>query len=138
LEYKAGLDGALVRPDVPVFLPEAEDHPGLCHRPFPDEADSHRGVESLWDADRGVVRPACSDMVGAIPEVRPGHWGRLAVAVEKLAGRELRPADAVLGHPDPAWAACLARLASVGLGERLEEPRAVAEPCRPAEVLFAA
>ena len=115
------------RPDVPVFPLAAEVHLGL-RLPSPDVADSRRDAASSLDADRGAVLRACLDMVGAIPEDRQGHLGRLAVGAEKLAGRELRLADAVPDHPDPAWAECLGLPASVGLAARLALPRAAAAP----------
>jgi hypothetical protein len=69
-------------------------------------------------------------MVGAIPEDRRDRLGRLAWAVEKLADREPRPADAVLAHPAPAWAVCLALPASVALVGRLAEPLVAVVPCK--------
>ena len=128
----------MVRPDVPVFPPEAEGHPGLRRLPFPAVADSRRAAESLSDAGRGVVHLACSDMADATLEGRLGRWGHLAVAAEKLAGHEPRPADAALDHPDSAWAVYPARPALAGLAERWGEPRVVAGPCRRDEVLSAA
>jgi len=100
----------LGRPDVPVFPPAAEVHPGL-RLPCPDVEDSHQDAASLWDADRDAVHRACFDMVGAIPEDRQGRLGCRAWAAEKLAGRAPRPADAVPDHPDFAWAVCLELLA---------------------------
>jgi hypothetical protein len=97
----AGLDGALARPDVPVFLPAAAVHLGLRLLPCPGVADSHRDVVNLSDEDRGAVRQVCFDIAGAIPEGLRGHLGlpgRMAGAAERLAGREPRPADAVLGR----------------------------------------
>jgi hypothetical protein len=70
--------------------------------PFPGVADSHWDVESLWDADHGAVLRACLDMVDAIPEGHQGHQDLMALAVEKLAVRELRLADAVRDHLVPA------------------------------------
>jgi hypothetical protein len=135
--YKAGLDGVLDRPDVPVFLRAAEVHLGL-RLPSLDVADSHPDAESWSDADRGAVRRACFDMVGAIPEDRQGHLGHLAWAAEKLAGREPRLADAVPDHPDPAWFECLGLPASVGLVVHWAQPRAAAELCTQDEALSAA
>lgn len=88
----------LARPDVPVFPLAAVDHPAL-RLPFRGVADSHPDAVSLWDADHGVARRACPDMVDAIPEVRRGLMDE---AAGKLAVREPRLADAVLAHPDPA------------------------------------
>ena len=121
----------MAHPDVPVFPPVAEGHPGL-RLPSPAVADSHPGAVSLSDADRGAVRRACLDMVGAIPE---DHClpDPLAVAVEKLAVHGPRPADAVPGHPDPAWAECLELPASDGLAERWAQLRVVVAPCIRAE-----
>jgi hypothetical protein len=104
LGYKAGLDGALAHPDVPVFPPAEVARLGLC-LPFRVVEDSHPGAVSLWGADRDAVRRVCLDMVGAIPEHRLGHLGRRPVwAAGKLAGRELRLADVVPDHPGSAWA----------------------------------
>jgi hypothetical protein len=96
--------------------------------PFPGVADSHRDVESLWDADHGAVLRACLDMVDAIPEGRQGHQDLMALAVEKLAVRELRLADAVRDHLVPASAESLGRLALVGFVERWAQQRAAAAP----------
>ena len=89
------------RPDVPAFLP-AEVHPGL-RLPSPAVADSHPDAANSSDVDRGAVRRAGLDMVGAIPEDRLGHLDRRPVwAAGKLAGRELRLADAVPARLDSA------------------------------------
>jgi len=88
----AGLDGALARPDVPVFLPVAEVRLDL-HRPFPDAADSRRDVACWLGVGRGAAPRACSDTAGASPaRLR----GRMAADAERLAVRALRPEDAVL------------------------------------------
>jgi hypothetical protein len=92
----------LARPDERVFLPAAVDHLGL-RLPFRGAADSHPDAVSLSDADLDVVRRACLDMVDAILEGRRGRLDHLVWAVEKLAGREPRLADAVLDHPGSAW-----------------------------------
>jgi hypothetical protein len=91
----------LARPDAPVFPQAAVGRQGLL-RPFPDVADSRPDAVSLWDADRDAVRRACLDKEDAIPEVRRGRLDHLVWAVEKLAGREPRLADAVPAHLDPA------------------------------------
>lgn len=109
----AGLDGVLARPDVPVFLLVAAVHLGLRHlRPFLGAVDIRQGAENLLDADLGAVRRAGLDTVAVIPEalLLPDLMGE---AAEKLAGRALLPADAVLDRlalasvlfPErPAWA----------------------------------
>jgi hypothetical protein len=72
----------LVRPDVPVFPQAAVGHLGLLH-PFRGVADIRQDAVSLLDAARDAVRPACLDMVGAIPEVRRALPVPLGEAVEK-------------------------------------------------------
>ena len=89
------------RPDVPVFPPVAAVHLDL-RLPFLDVADSHPDAESLLDVGLDAVHRACLGMVDAIPEVRRGRLDRLVWAVEKLAGREPRLADAGPDHPDSA------------------------------------
>jgi hypothetical protein len=91
----------LARPDELVFPQAAVGHLGLL-LPSRGVADSHPDVVSLWDADLDVVRRASLDMVDAIPEVRRGLLAQKDVAVEKWAGRELRPADVVPDHPGSA------------------------------------
>ena len=127
----------MARPDVPVFPQAAVGHLGL-RLPFRGVADSHPDAESLLDADHDAVRPACLDMVDAIPEVRRGRSDRLVWAAEKLAAREPRLADAVPAHLDSAWAVFLGLPALVGLVERWARRRAAAEPCTPDEALSAA
>jgi len=95
----AGLDGALARPDVPVFPPVAEVRLGL-HRPFPDVADSRPDVVCWSGAGRGAVRQVCLDTVGASPE---RLRDRMAAGAEKLAVRGPRPADAVPDRPASVW-----------------------------------
>ena len=102
----------MVRRDVPVFPQAAVGHLGL-RLPFRGAADIRQDAESLLDGDHDVVHPACLDMVDAIPE---GRWDLpvpLDEAVEKLAVREPRPADAALAHLGPAWAVSLGLPASV-------------------------
>jgi len=72
------------------------------------------------------------DMGGAIPEDRrlPDP---LAGAVEKLAVHGPRPADAVLGHPDPAWAECLELLHRTALRSAGRSCARVAALCIRAE-----
>jgi len=127
----------LGRPDVPVFPQAAVGHLGLL-RPFRGAADIRLDAESLLDADHGAVRPVCLDMADAIPEDRRGLPVQMDEAVEKLAVREPRLADAVLAHPDPALAVFPGRPALVGLVGRWARPRAVAEPCTPDEAQSAA
>ena len=91
----------MAHPDVPVFPLAAVGHLDL-RLPFRGVADSHPDAASLWDAGLDVARRACLDMEDAIPEVRRGRLDRLVWAAGKLAGRELRPADAVPGHLDSA------------------------------------
>jgi hypothetical protein len=136
-EYKAALDGALARPDVPVFPLEVAVHLDL-RLPFPDVADSHPDEESLLDAGLDAVHRACLDMVGAIPEVRCGLLAQMDVAVEKLAGHEPRLADAVPDHPDSALVVLPGLRAWVGLEERWAQLRGVAELYTPDVALSAA
>ena len=124
----------MAHPDVPVFLQAAVGHLGL-RLPFQGVADSHPDAESWLDADLCVVHQACPDMGGAIPEVRRGLMDE---AAGKLAVREPRPADAVLAHPDPAWAAFLGLPASVALEGRWVRLRAAAALCTPDEALSGA
>ncbi len=127
----------MARLDVPVFPQAAVGHLGL-RLPFRGAEDIHLDAESLLGADHGAVRQACPDTVDAILEDRRGRSVRLDEAVEKLAVREPRLADAVPAHPDPAWAVCLGLPASVDLAGRLAQLRAAAAPCTPDEALFAA
>ena len=127
----------MVRPDVPVFRRAVVGRLGLLH-PFPGVVDSHPDAASLSDADLDVVRRACLDTVDAIPEDLRGLQARQVWAAGKLAVREPRPADAVLAHPDPAWAAFLGLPASVALEGRWVRLRAAAAPCTPDEGLSAA
>ena len=127
----------MARPDVPVFPQAAVGHLGL-RLPFRGVADSHLDAVSLLDADRDAVRPACPDMVDAIPEGRQGRLDRLVWAAEKLAVREPRLADAVPAHLDSAWAVFPGRPALVALVERWARRRAAAGPCTPDEALSAA
>lgn len=125
----------MARPDAPVFPLAAVDHPAL-RLPFLDVADSHLDAVSLLDAGLCVVRQACLDMEGAIPEVRRGLMDE---AFGKLAGRELRLADVVPAHPDPAWAVSLGLPASAAdFVERWERLRAEAALYTPDEALSAA
>ncbi len=124
----------MARPDVPVFPQAVVVHLGLLH-PFRGVVDNHRAAESLLGADHGAVRPAGPDMAGAIPEVLRG---RTALAAGKSAVREPRLADAVLEHPDPAWALFLERLAWSVLDQRLAQQHAAAARCKPDAGLFAA
>jgi hypothetical protein len=107
----------LARPDVPVFPQAAVGHLGL-RLPFRGVADSRPDAESLSDADLDAVHRACLDTVDAILEDHLGRSDRLDEAAEKLAARELRLADAVPAHLDPAWAVCLGLPAWVALAER--------------------
>jgi hypothetical protein len=128
----------LARPDVPVFPQAVVGHLGL-RLPFRDVADTHLDAENLLGAAHDAVRPVCLDMVGAIPEGHRGLPVRLVWAVEKLAGREPRRADAVLpAHLDSAWDVFPGRLALVGLVERWVRRRGAAEPCTPDEAQSAA
>jgi hypothetical protein len=77
-------------------------------------------------------------MADAIPEDRLGRSDRLVWGAGKLAARELRLADAVPDHPDPAWIVCLGLPALVGLVERWAQRRAAAARCIPDEALSAA
>lgn len=127
----------MARPDVPVFPQAAVGHPGLRH-PFRGVADSHPDGESLLDADHGAVLRAGLDTVDAIPEDRLGRPIRLVLGAEKLAVPEPRLADAVLAHPDPAWAVCLGLPALVGLVGRWARRRAEAALYTPDEAPSAA
>ena len=77
-------------------------------------------------------------MVDAILEVRRGRLDRLVWAVEKLAGRELRLADAVPERLVLAWIAFQELPALIALVERWAGLRAEAERYTPAEALSAA
>jgi hypothetical protein len=127
----------LAHPDVPVFPQAAVGHLGL-RLPCRGAADSHPDAESWLDADRDAVRRACLDTVDAIPEDLRGLQARQVWAAGKLAVREPRPADAVLAHPDPAWAAFLGLPASVALEGRWVRLRAAAALCTPDEALSGA
>ena len=127
----------MARPDVPVFPQAAVGHLGL-RLPFRGVADIRQDAESLLDAARDAVRPVCLDMVDAIPEVRRGLPVRLDEAVEKLAAREQRPADAVPARPDSAWAVFPGHPAWVALVEHWAPRRVAAGPCIPDEALSAA
>jgi hypothetical protein len=122
---------------VPVFPLAAVVHLDL-RLPFLDVADSHPDAESLLDVDRDAVHRACLDMVDAIPEVRRGLPVRRDEAVEKLAGREPRLADAVPDHPGSAWTVFPGLHAWVGLEEHWVRLRAEEAQCRPDEVPSAA
>ncbi len=106
----AALDGALGRPDVPVFPLVAAVHLDLRLLPFPDVADIHPAAASLLDADRGAVHRVCFDMADAAPEV-PRRQDLKVLAAEKLAVRAPLPlAGAVPDHlalvlnlERPAW-----------------------------------
>ena len=135
--YKAGLDGALARPDVPVFLLAAVAHLGL-RLPSLGVADSHPDAVSLLGADHDAVRRACLDTVDAIPEDRWDLPVHLDEAAGKLAAREPRLVDAVPDRPENAWAAFPEIRASVGLVERWAQLRAAAELYTPDEALSAA
>ncbi len=124
----------MARPDVPVFPQAAVVHLGLLH-PFRDVADNHRAAESLLGADHGAVRPVGPDMADAIPE---GRRGRMALAAGKSAVREPRLADAVLEHPDPAWALFPERLAWSVLDKCLARQHAAEARCKPDAGLSAA
>jgi hypothetical protein len=133
----AGRDGALARPDVPVFPQEAEVHLGLRHLPCLGVADSRRDAENLLDAGRDAVRPVCLDKADVRPEAR--HLDLMAWVFGKLAVREPRPADAALGRLDLASAWFPERLASADdFAERLVQPRAAAERYTQAAGPFAA
>jgi hypothetical protein len=77
-------------------------------------------------------------MADAIPEVRQGRLAQMDEAVEKLAGRELRPADAVPDHPDPAWVVFPERHAWNVLAKRWAQRHAAEAPCKPDAGRFAA
>ena len=127
----------MARLDVPVFPQAAVGHLGL-RLPFRGAADIRLDAESLLDADHGAVRPVCLDMADAIPEDRRGLPVQMDEAVEKLAVREPRLADAVLAHPDPALAVFPGRPALVGLVGRWVQRRAAAALYIPDEALSAA
>jgi hypothetical protein len=133
----AGLDGALARPDVPVFPQAGVAHLGLL-RPFRGVADSHQAAESLLDADHGAVHPVVPDMVDAIPEDRRGLPVQMDEAAGKSAAHEPRLADAVPDHPDPAWVLFPERLAWSVLEKSLAQQRAAAARCKPDAGRFAA
>jgi hypothetical protein len=107
----------LARPDVPVFPQAAVGHLGL-RLPFRGVADSHPDAANLLGAGRDAAHRACLDTVDAIQEDHLGRSDRLDEAAEKLAARELRLADAVPAHLDPAWAVCPELPAWVALAER--------------------
>ena len=113
-------------PDVRVFPLAAVGHLGL-RLPFPGVADSHPDAENSLDADLDAVRRVCLDTVDAIPEALLGRSDRLVWAVEKLAVRELRLADAVRAHPDSALAVFPGLPAWVALVERWARLRAAVE-----------
>ena len=122
---------------MPVFPQAAVGHLGL-RLPFRGAADIRQDAESLLDGDHDVVHPACLDMVDAIPE---GRWDLpvpLDEAVEKLAVRELRLADAVPAHLDSASDVFPGHPALVGLVGRWARRRAAAGPCTPVEAQSAA
>lgn len=127
----------MARLGVPVFPQAAVGHLGL-RLPFRGAADIHLDAESWLDADHGAVRRVCLDMVDAIPEVRRGRPARMDEAVEKLAVRELRLADAVPAHLDSASGVFPGHPASVGLVGRWARRRAAAGPCTPDEAQSAA
>jgi hypothetical protein len=111
LEYKAGLDGALGRPDVPVFPRVAAVRRDLRLRPFLDAADIRLVAESLLGADRVVAdHPVYFDRADAGLE-GIHRQGLMAVGAGKLAGREQLPAadvvldrlEKVLSPEHPAW-----------------------------------
>jgi hypothetical protein len=134
----AGLDGALVPPDVPVFPQVVAGRLGLL-RPSRGAADIRQDAVSLLDADLDVVRRVCPDTVDAILEDHRGRPVHLDEAAEKLAGREPRPADAVLAHLAPAWTACLGLPASAAdFVERWARPLAAAALYIQDEAPFAA
>ena len=107
----------LARPDVPVFPQAAVGHLGLP-LPFRGVADSRPDAVNLLGAGRDAAHRACLDTVDAILEDHLGRSDRLDEAAEKLAARELRLADAVPAHLDPAWAVCPELPAWVALAER--------------------
>ena len=119
----------MARPDVPAFPQAAVVHLGLLH-PFRGVADNHRAAESLLGADHGAVLPVYPDMVDAIPEDRRGLPVQMDEAAGKLAVLEPRLADAVLEHPDPAWALFPERLAWSVLEMCLARQHAAAAPCK--------
>lgn len=99
--------------------------------PSPGVADSHRDAENLSDADHGAARRVCFGRVAAVPEDRWGLLARMAVAAERLAGREPRPADAVPDRHGSAWAVFLGLPALAALVGRSAQPRAEAGLCKP-------
>jgi hypothetical protein len=127
----------LARQDALVFPLAAVDHLGLRH-PSRGAADIRQDAVSLLDADLDVVLPVCPDMADAILEDHRGRPVHLDEVAEKLAVREPRPADAVLAHPDPAWAVFLGLPALVGLVGRWVQRRAAAALYIPDEAPFAA
>jgi hypothetical protein len=85
------------RPDAPVFLQVAEARRGLQRlHPFLGVADIRRDVESLLDADHGVVHRDGPDREALILEARRPDL--MALAAEKLAVRAQHPADVALGR----------------------------------------
>jgi hypothetical protein len=122
---------------VPVSPQAAVGHLGL-RLPFRGAADIHPDAESWLDADHGAVRPVCLDMVDAIPEGHQGRPARMDEAVEKLAVRELRLADAVPAHLDSASDVFPGHPAWVGLVGRWAQRHAAAGPCTPDEAQSAA
>ena len=127
----------MARRDVPVFLQAAVGHLGL-RLPFRGAADIRQDAESLLDGDHDAVHPACLDMVDAIPEGRQGRPARMDEAVEKLAVRELRLADAVPAHLDSASDVFPGHPALVALVGHWAPRRVAAGPCTPDEALSAA
>ncbi|HXJ72397.1 MAG TPA: hypothetical protein VNM37_06075 [Candidatus Dormibacteraeota bacterium] len=127
----------LARPDALVFPLAAVDHLVLRH-PSRGVADIRQDAVSLLDADLDVVLPACPDMADAILEGRRGLPARMDEAVEKLAVREPRLADAVLAHLDFASGVFPGRPALVGLVGRWARPLAAAALYIPDEAPFAA
>ena len=126
------------RPDAPVFLQVAEARRGLQRlRPFLGVADIRRDVESLLDADHGVVRRDGPDMEALILEARRPDL--MALAAEKLAVRAQHPADVALGRLAlaSAWFPERPALAD-GSEERRVLRRAVAALYKPGAGQFAA
>jgi hypothetical protein len=122
---------------VPVFPQVAVGRLDL-RLPCRGVADSHPDAESWSDADRDAARRACLDTVDAILEDHRDLPVHPDEAAGKLAVREPRPADAVLAHPDPAWAVYLGLPASVDLVGRLAPRRAEAGLYIPDEALSGA